>query len=62
LVGEYDATLGPKLPKARQKLASLTQVFIEARHSRQSFDREQDRQVRATWKRVRAALRGLKRK
>jgi predicted small integral membrane protein len=59
---EYDATLGPKLPEARQELTSLTQAFIEARYSRQTFDREQDRQVRSIWKRVRAALQALKRK
>jgi hypothetical protein len=59
---EYDATLGPKLPEAQQELTSLTQVFVEARYSRQTFDREQDRRVRIIWKRVRAALQALKRK
>jgi hypothetical protein len=59
---EYDATLGPKLPEARQELASLTQAFVEARYSHQTFDREQDRRVHAIWKRVRAALQALKRK
>jgi hypothetical protein len=59
---EYDATLGPKLPAARQDLTSLTQAFVEARYSRQAFDREQDRRVRVIWKRVRAALQALKRK
>jgi hypothetical protein len=59
---EYDATLGPKLPEARQELTSLTQAFIEARYSRQVFDCEQDRRVRDIWKRVRAALQALTRK
>lgn len=59
---EYDTTLGPELPMARQELTLLTQAFVEARYSRQTFDREQDRQVRAIWKRVRAALQALKRK
>ena len=59
---EYDATLGPKLPAAQQDLTSLTQAFVEARYSRQTFDREQDRRARAIWKRVRAALQALRRK
>jgi hypothetical protein len=59
---EYTATLGPKLPQARQELASLTQAFVEARYSHQTFDREQERRVRAIWKRVRAALQALKHK
>ncbi len=59
---EYDETLGPKLPEARQDLTSLTQAFVEARYSPQTFDREQDRRVRAIWKRVRAALQALRRK
>jgi len=59
---EYDATLGPKLPEARQELTLLTQAFVEARYSRQTFDREQDRRAHVFWKRVRAALQALKRK
>ena len=59
---EYDATLGPKLPGAQQELTSLTQTFVEARYSRQTFDREQDRHVRDIWKRVRAALQALRHK
>jgi hypothetical protein len=59
---EYNATLGPELPGAQQEMTSLTQAFVEARYSHQTFDREQDRQVRALWKRVRAALQALKRK
>jgi hypothetical protein len=59
---EYDATLGPKLPEARQDMTSLTQAFVEARYSHQTFDHEQDRRVRAIWQRVRAALQALKRR
>jgi len=59
---EYDATLGPKLPEAQQELTWLTQAFVEARYSRRTFDREQERRVRAIWKRVRSALQALKRK
>lgn len=39
----------------------LTQAFVEARYSRQTFDREQARRVRADWQRVKAALRAIKR-
>ncbi len=59
---EYDATLGPKLPEARQELTSLTQAFVEARYSRQTFAQEQERRVHGIWKRVRAALQALKRR
>jgi len=58
---EYDAALGPQLPEARQEMGLLTQTFVEARYSRHTFDREQDRQVQGVWKRVKAALRALKR-
>jgi len=59
---EYHATLGPELPEARRELTSLTQAFVEARYSRQAFDREQEWRVRVIWKRLRAALQALKRK
>lgn len=59
---EYEASLGPKLPEARQELALLTQAFVEARYSGQTFDREREQRVRIIWERVRAALQALKRK
>ena len=59
---EYEGTLGPHLPQAQQEMSLLTQAFVEARYSRRAFDREQARQVRAHWQRVKAALQALKRK
>jgi len=59
---EYRGTLGPHLPRAQQEMDLLTQAFVEARYSRRAFDREQARQVRAHWQRVKAALQALKRK
>jgi hypothetical protein len=58
---EYDATLGPHLDQAQQEMTQLTQAFVEARYSRHTFDREQDRQVRTRWQQVKAALRALRR-
>ena len=57
---EYDGTLGPRLTQAEQEMRRLTEAFVEARYSRHPFDREQDRQVRTLWQRVKAALRALK--
>lgn len=59
---EYETTLGPHLPQAQQEMTRLTQAFVEARYSLHTVDREQARQVRAGWLRVKAALRALKRK
>jgi len=59
---EYDATLGPHLPQARQEMDKLTQAFVEARYSRHAIDQEWTRRVRADWQQVKAALRALKRK
>ena len=58
---EYDAALGPHLPEAQQEMGLLTDTFVEARYSRHAFDREQDRQVRTVWQRIKAALRALRR-
>jgi hypothetical protein len=57
---EYEATVGPRLPEARQELNLLTQAFVEARYSRHTFDRQQDRHVRVHWQKVKAALRALR--
>jgi hypothetical protein len=59
---EYDAMMEPHLTEAQQEMRSLTGAFVEARYSRHEFDPDQDRQVRARWKRVRAALQSLKRR
>jgi len=59
---EYGAVLAPNLPQAQQEMAVLTQAFVEARYSRQVIARDQARCVRADWERVKAAVRGLKRR
>ena len=56
---EYDGTLGPHLDQAQQEMTQLTQAFVEARYSHHTFDRERDKQVRAGWQQVKAALRAL---
>lgn len=58
---EYYDTLGPNLPQAKEEMELLTRAFIEARYSRHELGPEQDEQVRDNWRRVRAALRALKR-
>jgi hypothetical protein len=59
---EYDQAIEPHLEGAEKEMFTLTQSFVEARYSRHSFDRSQDRQVRARWRQVKAALRALKHK
>jgi hypothetical protein len=59
---EYDAWLGPHLPQAEDEMNLLTRAFVEARYSRHTVDREQEKRVRADWERVKAALRTLKRR
>ena len=59
---EYDATLGPHLPQARQEMDLLTQAFVEARYSQHVIEPGQARRVRVDWQRLKAALQALKRK
>lgn len=57
---EYSAALAPNLPQAQQDMEALTQVFVEARYSQHEVDPYQDRRARASWERVKAAVRSLK--
>ena len=59
---EYDAMLEPHLTEAQQEMHLLTGAFVEARYSRREIEPDEDRRVRARWKRVRAALQSLKRR
>lgn len=59
---EYGQAMEPHLEGTEKEMFMLTQSFVEARYSQHSFDRLQDRQVRARWHQVRAALRTLKHK
>ncbi len=58
---EYDADLGPEVPQAEEELDRLTETFVEARYSTHPIQLEQERRGRAAWKRVRTALRSLRR-
>ena len=57
---EYDATLEPHLPQAQQEMGLLTDDFVEARYSPHAIGHDREREVRARWKRVKTALRTLK--
>ncbi|MBN1814141.1 MAG: DUF4129 domain-containing protein [Anaerolineae bacterium] len=59
---EYDASLEPHLPQAQQEMGLLTDDFVEARYSPHPIDREKEKEARARWKEVRAAVRALKQK
>jgi hypothetical protein len=59
---EYRTTLSPNLPQAEGEIDRLTQAFVEARYSQHAVGRDQARQVRASWKQVKAALRALRQK
>ncbi len=58
---EYDADLGPAVGEAQAEMDRLTDVFVEARYSTHPIEPEQERRVRVDWKRIRAALRSLRR-
>jgi hypothetical protein len=57
---EYDATLEPHLPQAQQEMGLLTDDFVEARYSPHPINREKEKEARAHWKKVRAAVRALR--
>lgn len=57
---EYDAHLGPEMPQAESEMDRLTDAFVETRYSTHPIGQEQERRVRADWRRVRAALRSLR--
>jgi hypothetical protein len=57
---EYDAQLGPHVPQAEEEMDRLTEAFVETRYSTHPIDQEQERHVRADWRKVRAALRSLR--
>jgi hypothetical protein len=56
---EYDTTLEPHLPQAQQEMELLTDDFVKARYSPHPIDREKEKEARARWKKVRAAVRAL---
>jgi len=59
---EYDVKLGPNLPQAEEELDRLTEVFVETRYSTHPVGAAEEKRVRADWRRIRSALRALKRR
>jgi hypothetical protein len=57
---EYASTLEKALPDIDADIESLTGSFVEARYSRREVPPEKANLVKATWARIRQALRGLK--
>lgn len=57
---EYASQLEQAVPAAKEDIDTLTQAFIEARYSRQDIDRTKASFVKATWERIRRALREQK--
>lgn len=59
---EYKASLEQELHEARAEMAELTEAFVEARYSQHDIDRDELARITEDWKRVRAAIRDLKRR
>jgi hypothetical protein len=57
---EYSRELKPHLPQAQAEIEDLTHAFLEARYSQHLIELDRDLSVRASWERVKAALRALK--
>jgi hypothetical protein len=58
---EYHDAMEPRLQQAHQEMDSLTEGFVEARYSQHSIGSDQAREVREAWRRVKLALRSLRR-
>lgn len=56
---EYTSSLEARLPEVQEEVGELTDAFVEARYSRHDIDPERVSIVRAAWRRVRQALRGI---
>jgi len=54
---EYDLFLSQQLPEVKQELASMTDVFMEARYSQHAISNRQIDTIRAAWEQVRKLLR-----
>jgi hypothetical protein len=55
---EYAAQLEQAIPSVQEDIDSMTQAFVEARYSRREVDSQKAASVKATWDRIRRALRG----
>ncbi|NLE99345.1 MAG: DUF4129 domain-containing protein [Anaerolineales bacterium] len=58
---EYISTLIRQLPESREDIGVLTQSFVEARYGAHPLDKRLGQQVRASWQRIREALRAKRR-
>jgi hypothetical protein len=58
---EFAATLAPRLAEAKGDMETLTDAFVQARYSPRDVPPADVGHIRASWQRVRAALRGMKR-
>jgi hypothetical protein len=55
--GEYDQFLSKHLPEVEQELASMTDLFIEARYSQHAIGDRQISSIQSAWEQVRKLLR-----
>jgi hypothetical protein len=55
---EYASHLEQAVPAVKEDIDVLTQAFIEARYSRQDIEKTKASLAKATWERIRRALRG----
>jgi hypothetical protein len=59
---EFSADLAPRLTAAEGDMDALTDAFVEARYSRHDVPDVEVNRVRTSWQRVKAALRGVRRR
>jgi hypothetical protein len=57
---EFSAQLAPRLMEAESDMNDLTHAFVQARYSRHEVPEDDVSRIRASWQRVKAALRGVK--
>jgi Domain of unknown function (DUF4129) len=57
---EFGETLKPNLPQSQEDLDKLTNAFVEARYSSHSIGATRAKQVESSWKRVKQALRNVR--
>ncbi len=57
---EYEPELSQTVPEAEPAVNLLTQAFVQARYSRESFEETQAKRAKGLWQRVRQELRSLR--
>lgn len=58
---EYARDLKGRFPDAEEDVDALTQAFVRARYSNESFESDDVSPIKARWKRFKARLRGVRR-